>query len=421
MVLIRDQRGPSRTPVQIIVCHCRSPQVFLHNTLFSVDVTGTTTVSFFVGVTHCLEMFMEKPKPLSFTSSRRFGIELEVNSFDGESRPPKGKRPEGIEYVAALVGGAVPDVGAEIRGYEHSCDNKWIIKPDSSCGMEVVSPPSKGWQGLRKALQVADALAKDPKIKVDKRCSVHVHVDVSDLSEAQLASVVSWYVKCEPVFLDAMPPERKRNRYCQFIGMTNNFRHDQPYTDRDIIARCGDVKYYSMNTLNWVNGTRKTVEFRPIEGAGVKDPYLIKNWVRMLIHFVETTAAMRRPMEYHKPANEEERSHLTPWTSLCWLDPEHVLSLLGFNNVPVTIPGQDISNQEYSLSNGLMQTRNWFISRLHKNMSRHTQGGLRYFAAQQLDAIMERFKAQNQEIVPEKHLSPKEQLEEQLFGEDFKF
>lgn len=361
-------------------------------------------------------------QPLSFQSTRKFGMELEINSFDGENRPPKGQRPKGIEYVAQLVNDTVPDVGCEIRGYEHSDAPKWIIKPDSSCGMEVVSPPSKGWPGLKRALQVADALSRDPQVQVDKRCSVHVHIDVSDMTEAQLAAITAWYIKCEPVFIDAMPMERKRNRYCQFIGMNGTFQHNQKYSDRDIITRCGDVKYYSMTTVNWVNGTRKTIEFRPIEGLGVKDPYLIKNWVRLLIHFVEMTSQMDRPMEYHEPKTEQEKTDLTPWTSLLWLDPEHVLSLLGFNNIPVTIPGQkNIISKEYSLSNGLQQTRNWFLARLQKNMSKHQTGGLRYYAAKQLDGILTRFRAQGLDITPEKHLSPKEQTEDQLFGEDFKY
>ncbi len=356
---------------------------------------------------------------LSFTSSRRFGIELELNSFDGLSRPPKNRKPEGIDYVANLVGNIVSD-GCEIRGYEHSDSPKWIIKPDSSCGLEIVSPPSKGWLGLKKVVQIVEALGKDPKISADKRCSVHVHVDVGDLNEEQMASVVAWYIKSESLFMDAMPNDRKRNRYCQFIGMNSMFEHNRLYSDRDIINKCGDVKYYSMNTINVVNQTRKTFEFRPIEGNGVKDPYLVKNWVRLLLHFVEITSAMKRPIEYVEPQSDFEKHHVTPWTSLCWLDPEHFLGLLGFNNIPTTIPGQ-IAEKEYILSNGLQQTRNWLLARLQKNIARQQSGSLRYYASQQLDAILTRFKEQGLEITPEKHLSPKEQQEEQLFGEDFKF
>lgn len=358
---------------------------------------------------------------ISFTSTRRFGVELEVNAFDGENRPQGGKKePEGIQHVAAVAASVVPEDGVEIRGYEHTNNNnRWIVKPDASCGMEVVSPPLKGWRGLKKIVGVADALRADPLIQADHRCSVHVHLEVADLTEKQLATVVAWWIKCEPVFLDAMPLDRKLNRYCQSLGMNNIYQHDGHYSDKDIIVRAGDIKYYTMTTTNWVNGSRKTIEFRPIEGAGVRDPYLIKNWIRLLIHFVETTAAMERPIPYVEPKNDDERHNVTPWTSLVWMDPEHVLSLLGFNNVPVTIPGQKVA-KEYTLSKGMLQTRNWFLARLMANMSRHSVGGMRYHANLELERILRRYKEQGVEIKPEEHISPKELDQEQLYGDSYR-
>lgn len=40
---------------------------------------------------------------LSFSSDRRFGIELELNAFDGKNRPDPGQKPAGIDYVAHVV------------------------------------------------------------------------------------------------------------------------------------------------------------------------------------------------------------------------------------------------------------------------------------------------------------------------------
>jgi hypothetical protein len=64
---------------------------------------------------------------------------------------------------------------------------------------------------------------KTSKIQSDNRCSFHVHIDVSDLSEIKLASVISWWIKCEPVFLDSVPAKRKKNQYCQFLGEMDIF------------------------------------------------------------------------------------------------------------------------------------------------------------------------------------------------------
>lgn len=164
---------------------------------------------------------------------------------------------------------------------------------------------------------------------------------------------------------------------------------------------------------------RKTIEFRTIEGAGVKDPYLIKNWVRFLIHFVETASNLPRPAAYHSPKDDYEKHEVTPWTSLLWLDPEHVLTLLGFNNIPCNIPGQ--KPREYALSNGMQQTRNWFLARLMRHMSQHNPGGLRYHAQRQLQIILDRYREQGLVIDLNKHLSPTELAEEQLYGEEYRF
>ena len=358
---------------------------------------------------------------ISFSSNRRFGIELEFNSFDGNNRPPKGEQPAGIYEIAEITAKASPEAGCEVRAWEHTNGNKrWVAKPDSSCGMEVVSPPRKGWAGLKDVLKVVDALSADERVKADQRCSVHCHAEVADLTEAELASMVAWWVKCEPVIMDAMPMSRKRNRYCQIIGMNNTFQHDGAYSDQDIIQRVGDVKYYTFNTNQYCRGGRKTVEFRVIEGAGCKDAYLIKQWVRFLMHFIDLTAKLGRPDHYYEPKNDQEKKEITPWTGLVWLDPQDVLSLLGFNNVSVAIPNHRKAT-EFTLSKGMMQTRNWFLARLVKYMSRHKPGGMRHYAVQELNQIVERDKEINGSFNPDEYLSPSELLSERIFGDGYRF
>lgn len=360
-------------------------------------------------------------KHISFVSDRRFGIELELNSFDGRNRPPHGEMPAGINDIASIVNEASAESGCEVRQWEHTNGNKnWVVKPDSSCGLEVVSPPRKSWRGLKDVLYVIDALSADERIKADQRCSVHVHVEVSDLTEEQLASVVAWWVKCEPVIIDAMPVSRKRNRYCQLIGMNNTFQHDVDYHDHELIRRVGDVKYYSFNTWAYCRGDRKTVEFRTVEGSGCTDAYLVKQWVRFLIHFIEVAKDFKRPCSYHVPKNEKEKLEITPWTGLVWLDPEEVLTFLGFNNIPTSIPGHR-KKSEFTLSKGMEQTRNWFLARLSKYMSRHKPGGIRHLAFRGLEKVIERHKEIYGAFDPNEFLSPTELLKERLFGDDFRF
>jgi hypothetical protein len=325
---------------------------------------------------------------LAFTSTRKFGIEIELNATDGKSKPDdNGAKVAGIDYVCKVVDDHCEE-GAEVRGWENTNNNHtWVIKPDSSCGMEVCTPPFTGWRGLQKICRVVEALSKDSKIKSDKRCSVHVHIDFADLDNDQIARILSWYVKCEPVILDAMPDERKVNRYCQMIGMTNSLSHDEKYSATDLINRIGEVKYYSMNAKALrKDGSRRTVEFRVVEGAGCRDAYLIKNWVRFLLHFIDR--AIARPLKQEYVPGD-------PWSGLCWLDPEDVMRFLGFSNNP----------EEYWISNGLSQTRDWFLARMDRFISKDKRSA-RHVAYNELQDILRRFKESGHEIKPEVHLSP---------------
>lgn len=344
---------------------------------------------------------------LSFNSNRRFGIEIELNAFDKKSRPDTGKRVAGIETVAREVA-KYCEQGVEIREWEHTQKNdKWVVKPDSSCGLEVVTPPLKGWRGLLQTCRVVDGLSINPEIEADHRCSLHAHLEVADLNNDQLASVIAHWVKCEPVFMDLVPPERKRNRYCQFIGLSNKFQHDTVMDAKAWSDEVGDVKYYSLNcnqmkkAMAQGNNDRKTIEIRIGEAGLCKDAFALKNWVRLLIHFVEMCKMRPLPHPY-----EEGKPPIT--NSILWLDPEDVLTILGFNN-------------QYELSNGLAQTRNWMLARLAKNLTPHTQPGLpRSVAYKQLQDILARFEQEDGLKIGAEHLRPAD-LAEQLYSENFKY
>lgn len=342
-------------------------------------------------------------KTLSCSSERRFGIEIEINAFDGKNRPDDGKRVAGIDQVCDLVGKHTEE-GAEVRGYEHTNGNStWIIKPDSSCGMEICTPILKGWKGVNKVCTVVEALRKDSRIVADSRCSVHLHTDISDLSKEQLAKVIMWWLKIEPIMMDAMPPERKRNRYCQFLGLTPLFQHDEIFSHDDIIKKIGNVKYYTLNTNQYIKNGRKSIEFRIIEGAGARDPYLVKNWTRLILHFMDIALAHPFPVKYEEG---------NPWSSICWLDTEDTMRFLGFSDNP----------KKYNLSKGLEQARDWFLARLQKYMNKENDFGPRSFAHQELQAILARFKESGNEITTSKHLSPSDQdLSSALFCESTRY
>jgi hypothetical protein len=289
-----------------------------------------------------------KLEPLNWTTDRRFGIEMELNAFDGRNRPEKkDELPKGIDIVGDVVSQTLR-TNVTVRHWEHTHNNEnWVIKPDSSCGMEVCSPVLKGWSGLEQVVKCAEAFSAHPEIVSDKRCSLHVHVNVFDCSPAEVASIVAHWVKCEAVFMDSVPPNRKRSRYCQIVGMCDMFDTcDQP-TPKEILQRMGQSKYFTLNNHHYSRERRTTIEFRIAENAACTDPIFVKNWARLVVHFCDQAKKLPLPGRYKEG---------DPWSSFCWLDPIDVFKLLGF------MPGQ------YDLSPGLMQVRDWFIARMMVNM-----------------------------------------------------
>jgi hypothetical protein len=333
------------------------------------------------------------PDQISINYNRRFGVEIEINAFDGRDfkRDPLSRRekPVGLDYIASLVSETV-GYSAKATRWHHTHNNftDWICKPDSSCGLEICSPAATGRAALREIEMVISALASDEKVRLDDRCSLHLHVNVADCISQEsrmfsnnmeicperstaLASILAHWIKCEAVFLDSVPVERKRNSYCQCIGLSDVFEHTGPLSAMDLILRLGDHKYFTVNTYHLVANRRPTIEFRIVEKEGCLNANLAKNWIRLILHFVEMTKDRGVPKKYKR--ND-------PWSSLLWLDPKDVLLLLGF-----------LGNA--TLDHELEETRNWFLARLVSNIDTDLLGiwsrALRRPAREKLEEAIE--------------------------------
>lgn len=277
---------------------------------------------------------------------RRYGVEIEINSMDGRSRPPGENQPEGIHYVGLMVN-KVLGCPVQINKWHHTHNNDcWVIKPDSSCGMEICSPVSKGTRGLNDIVKIIEAVRDDPNMESDDRCSLHLHIEVADLNQEELATVLAYWIKCEYVFLDSVPACRKRNRYCQQLGISDMFEHNSSFTPNQLINKLSSYKYFTLNTYHYCKGKRPTVEFRILEHDACVNPELTKNWIRLIVHFVEVAKSRSFPDKYEKG---------NPWSSYLWLDPKDVFQVLGF------LPGQK------KLSLEMQETRAWFVRRLLEN------------------------------------------------------
>ncbi len=287
-----------------------------------------------------------KLEPLTWNPDRRFGAELEINAFDGKNRPdPPAILPSGIDEVGDLVSDTL-NTPATVMTWHHTHNNEnWIIKPDSSCGMEVCSPILKGWNGLSDVVRLSKQFREHDKIQSDGRCSFHIHVNIYDCSPAETASIVAHWIKCEMVFMDSVPPNRKRSRYCQVAGLSDLFNLKERISSRTILEKMGNSKYFSLNNFHYSKEKRATIEFRIAENEACTDPFFVKNWTRLVTHFCDRAKLLPIPGRY-EPGN--------PWSSFCWLDPKDVFTLLGF------------APKQYDLSPALQQTRNWFLARLKK-------------------------------------------------------
>lgn len=255
----------------------------------------------------------------------RFGIEIELDATDGRDfavRPLSyGEMPAGYDKVMRIVS----DLGLDIQchGWKHNHNNSvWICKPDSSCGMELCSPVIDESR-MGEVSRVMDALAADPGLTAGPRCSLHVHVDVSDLiegtpeSSSPLCSVLAWWVKCEPFFMESVPRPRRNSRFCRCIGMTDIFNHEERVVPCLAVSKLRD-KYLSLNTYHLVARKRNSIEFRLLEGT--KDSSLAFSWVSFLLNFVRRSAAEDIPKDYRWVSSDRFSSLVGSEEHMSWIN-----------------------------------------------------------------------------------------------------
>lgn len=311
---------------------------------------------------------------LSWNYDRRFGLEIEVNASDGRDfiKMPlsEGELPKGIDYIADIIKENTKNrVSVEKWHYTHN-NNSWVLKPDRSCGIEICTPVNKGWLGINDICRVLDVLNSDSTVVADSRCSLHVHVEVIDCTPRELSAILSWWIKCEPVFIDSVPYPRKISRFCEPIGVAMDSLDGMEYVSEMLAFN----KYFSINTFHLTKKKRYTIEFRIMGNEACKDSYITRNWIRLLIHFVEMVKKRNCPGRY-KSGN--------CWTGLLWLDFLDVMKVLGWDG-------------EYELSKGMEELRNWFIYRIKNNVNTDCSGlwskEFRRVTLLQIEEYIEKFK-----------------------------
>jgi hypothetical protein len=165
-------------------------------------------------------------------------------------------------YNAPLVG-----IEVEVENVRNhvNIEHSWTVNTDGSLrnsGLEFISLPTKP-ELIESAINhLFDKLPKEAHFS--PRTSIHVHMNVRELTLAQIYNIVILYQCFEDLLYKFAGPERKKSIFCVPLGSTNYYINLR----RNFVTRTDGVpwsKYTGLN-LSPMNNYG-TVEFRHLRGT----------------------------------------------------------------------------------------------------------------------------------------------------------
>ncbi len=224
-------------------------------------------------------------------TNRQFGVEIEF----------VGVNPQ-------VVADAINDAGIEaaFEGYHHSTRPYWKLVTDGSLSQgygsagEIVSPILKGEDGARQLEKVLDAIDTVEGIRVDRSCGVHVHLDVNDLTVAQIQNTYSRYSDYESQIDLIMPMSRRGNasRWCASVKSQKSSMTRKTRKSKSALAN-NSGRYYKVNLQSLTR--YGTMEFR--QHSGTLNFTKVINWVSFLMAFVDTSASLTQATRTRPSSN----------------------------------------------------------------------------------------------------------------------
>jgi hypothetical protein len=285
---------------------------------------------------------------LKFNTKRSFGVEIEV----------------GKEVSKNVIFESVQKLSYKrVRSsyYHPSVNNTfWDIKHDGSCGAKMKNGINEGGyeitsykgSGVKDLLHISKVIStlKSIKIKTNHNCGMHIHVDVSDCNVDEIGCLINNWIFIEDIMFCMVPLRRKLNKFCNRL-YTSKINNNSLKTAKDYwecykpnsTALTSGDRRMSLNLLNYFRSmklktfNRKTVEFRFPESTLVEKN--IKNWVRLLVFFVEFSIRNKKLIS------------ISPIDNL--LKFLNVVGLYDFDN-------------KIKYSSGLLETRLWALKRIHR-------------------------------------------------------
>lgn len=204
---------------------------------------------------------------------RKYGVEIE---FFGITRE---------EAVEALRTAGI-DVQSE--GYNHNTVSYWKLVGDASVsgtGLELVSPPLSGIDGLATVEVAMDAL-RNAGGRTDRTCGLHVHLDFNNNTADEIIRFAGMYADRQDAFDLVVSASRRgtRNQWCQPTTPNEVERAAAALRSR---AGINMNRYRKINLMSYAK--YGTVEVRHHQGT--LNPTKAVAWIRLLLAFAEAAVA----------------------------------------------------------------------------------------------------------------------------------
>ena len=160
------------------------------------------------------------------------------------------------------------------------CRTYWSNKEDGSLrnhGVEFVTPGVMPVSAAGLALNMLKA-ELNPDIDFSKRTSIHVHLDVRQLTMSQLMGLLFTYVAIENLLFKFVSNNRRNNIFCVPIietGLLANLRNNQ----KEILSAIQNywAKYSALNLIPIQSGS---LEFRHMPGT--LNTSLLLQWIDLI-------------------------------------------------------------------------------------------------------------------------------------------
>lgn len=198
-----------------------------------------------------------------FFSNRQIGLEIEIEKA----------KTANLKYFIIDNDGSLKDQGVELRS----------VYP---MGGILIDASLKEYESYLKL---------NPNSVFTHRCSIHVHVNVQDLTVGQLTCIILAYICLEELFFSFVSPIRRNNPYCSALA---------DYIDEFTLIFNGDnydsFKYFALNP--GVMQKFGSIEFRHLDGT--KDLEKLKTWIRLLQTFVDHFSTITNYKEFYNTINK---------------------------------------------------------------------------------------------------------------------